>query len=81
MGIDVMFPTCDKVYRISWELGGFLNEHMADFSIRYGYVEQSDEVVGRLKDMAQSGQRDAEAAKRILQELETMGAVELFISY
>lgn len=81
MGTDLMFPTCDKVYRVSPELGGFLNEHMEDFSIRYGYIQQSGEITRHLREVARSGERDAEAARRILQELEGIGAAELFLSY
>ena len=81
MGIDVMFPTCDEVYRVSQELGCFLNEDMEDFSIRYGCIEKSREIMRRLRTVVRSGEKDAEVAKRILDELEDAGGVEVFISY
>lgn len=80
MSVHVMFPTCDKAYRVSWELGDFLNDVMEDFSIRYGCIEKTPRVLRRLRKAAAAGGEEAEVAKRMLEELKRDGAVEVFIS-
>ena len=80
MSAHVMFPRCDKAYRVSWELADFLNDVMEDFSIRYGSVEKTPRVLRRLRKAAAVGGEDAEVAERMLEELKRDGGVELFIS-
>jgi hypothetical protein len=80
MSAHVMFPTCDKAYRVSYGLADFLNDVAEDFSIRYASIEKTPRVLRRLRKTAAAGGEDAEVAERMLQELIRDGAVEVFIS-
>ena len=80
MSVHVMFPRYDGMYRVSWELADFLSDAMQDFTIRYGCIQSSPYVLRRLRRAAAAGNQDAELARRMLEELEKDGAVEVFVS-
>jgi hypothetical protein len=68
------------VHSVGIELAELLADHGLDFSIRYLGIERTPELIDALRSLRPRDDEEAHAILTLVLELNSAGAVELFLS-